>query len=152
TATRPYEVGGQQLPVTVATLAVAYLMAANLSAWAYVGLSTGAAHLIEAFGSDRLKADFMTPLYRGEWTGTMALTEPQAGSSLSDVKTRATPTAAGHYLVQGSKVFISGGDHDLTENIVHLTLARIDGAPAGVKGISLFAIPKKRLDDGVLVA
>ncbi len=90
-------------------------------------------------------------MYGGRWTGTMALTEPQAGSSLTDVKTRATPAADGHYLVQGNKVFISGGDQDLTENIVHLTLARIDGAPPGIKGVSLFAIPKKRLEGGKLV-
>ncbi|HZS41796.1 MAG TPA: acyl-CoA dehydrogenase [Polyangia bacterium] len=149
-ATRPREVGGQQLPLIVAALAHAYLMAANLSAYGYVGLSTGAAHLIEAFGSDELKRDFMAPLYRGDWTGTMALTEPQAGSSLADVKTRATPAGA-HFLIKGSKIFISGGDHDLTENVVHLTLARIDGAPAGIKGVSLFAVPKRRREGGALI-
>src|SRR6201999_977084 len=98
-----------------------------------------------------LKTEFMERMYRGEWTGTMALTEPQAGSSLSDVRTRATPTDRGDYLVQGNKVFIPGGDQDLTENIVHLALARIDGAPAGIKGVSLFAVPKKRLESGKLV-
>ncbi|WP_438014293.1 acyl-CoA dehydrogenase [Sorangium sp. So ce315] len=144
TAPRPAAVGGQQLPLVVATLAGAYLMAANLSACGYLGLTTGAAHLIETFGDDALKATFMTRLYAGEWTGTMALTEPQAGSSLADVQARAARTDAGHYLVRGSKIFISGGDHDLTENIVHLTLARIDGAPPGIKGVSLFAVPKRR--------
>jgi butyryl-CoA dehydrogenase len=151
-ATRSYAVGGQQLPHTVATLATLYGMAANLSAVAYLGLTSGAAHLIEAFGSDALKSEMMSRMYSGEWTGTMALTEPQAGSSLTDVKTKAKPTSHGHYLVQGNKVFISGGDHDLTENIVHLTLARIEGAPAGIKGVSLFAVPKKRLENGKLVA
>jgi butyryl-CoA dehydrogenase len=151
-ATRPYDVGGQQLPHTVATLSALYGMAANLSAVGYLGLTSGAAHLIEAFGSPALKAEMLQPMYAGQWTGTMALTEPQAGSSLTDVKTRATPTDRGHYLVQGNKVFISGGDQDLTENIVHLTLARIDGAPPGIKGVSLFAIPKKRRQDGKLVA
>jgi alkylation response protein AidB-like acyl-CoA dehydrogenase len=151
-ATRPYGVGGQQLPHTVATLATLYGMAANLSAVSYLGLTSGAAHLIEAFGSEALKAEMMTRMYSGAWTGTMALTEPQAGSSLTDVKTKAKPTPHGHYLVQGNKVFISGGDHDLTENIVHLTLARIEGAPAGIKGVSLFAVPKKRLENGKLVA
>jgi butyryl-CoA dehydrogenase len=151
-ATRPHAVGGQQLPLSVATLANAYLMAANLSAYGYVGLTAGAAHLIEAFGDDSLKRDYMARLYSGEWTGTMALTEPQAGSSLSDVRTRATPTAEGHYLLKGSKIFISGADHDLTENVVNLTLARIDGAPAGLKGVSLFVVPKRRLEDGRLVA
>jgi alkylation response protein AidB-like acyl-CoA dehydrogenase len=151
TATRPYEVGGQQLPHTVATLVALYGMAANLSAVGYLGLTSGAAHLIEAFGSDALKSEMMPRMYSGEWTGTMALTEPQAGSSLSDVKTRATPSEHGHYLIAGSKVFISGGDQDLTENIVHLALARIDGAPPGIRGVSLFAVPKKRVEGGKLV-
>jgi len=150
-ATRPHEAGGQQLPHMVATLTTLYAMAANLSAVGYLGLTSGAAHLVEAFGSPRLKATMMPPMYSGRWTGTMALTEPHAGSSLTDVKTRATPTEHGHYLVQGNKVFISGGDQDLTENIVHLTLARIDGAPPGIKGVSLFAIPKKRLEGDRLV-
>jgi butyryl-CoA dehydrogenase len=150
-ATRPYDVGGQQLPHVVATLCAMYGMAANLSAVSYLGLTAGAAHLIEAFGSEALKAEMMTPMYGGRWTGTMALTEPQAGSSLTDVKTRASPSGHGHYLLRGNKVFISGGDHDLTENIVHLTLARIDDAPPGIKGVSLFAVPKKRLEGGKLV-
>jgi alkylation response protein AidB-like acyl-CoA dehydrogenase len=150
-ATRPEDVGGQRLPVTVANLAAAYLMAANAAAYGYVGLTTSAARLIESFGSDELRREYMQRMYGGEWTGTMALTEPQAGSSLSDVKTRATPTGGGHYLLQGSKIFISGGDQDFTENIVHMTLARIDGAPPGVKGISLFLIPQKRLENGELV-
>ena len=92
-ATRPADVGGQALPMTVATLAHAYLMAANLSAYGYAGLTTGAAHLIEAFGDAALRRDTMARMYSGEWTGTMALTEPQAGSSLADVTTRATPPA-----------------------------------------------------------
>ena len=149
TATRPPSVGGASLPTCVAVLANAYLMAANLSAYGYVGLTTGAARLLESFGSEDLRARFMTRMYSGEWTGTMALTEPQAGSSLSDVKTVARPVSdAGHYLVRGSKIFISAGDHDLTDNIVHLTLARIEGAPAGIKGVSLFAIPKRRESSG----
>jgi alkylation response protein AidB-like acyl-CoA dehydrogenase len=151
-ATRPADVGGQQLPHVVATLATLYGMAANLSAVGYVGLTSGAAHLIEAFGTDALKAEMMAPMYAGKWTGTMALTEPQAGSSLTDVKTTATKTAAGHYLIRGNKVFISGGDQDMTENIVHLALGRVEGAPPGIKGVSLFAIPKKRRHNGDLVA
>jgi butyryl-CoA dehydrogenase len=150
-ATRPYDVGGQQLPHVVATMSALYGMAANLSAVGYLGLTAGAAHLIEAFGSAALKETMLSSMYSGRWTGTMALTEPQAGSSLTDVKTRATLTSEGHYLVSGNKVFISGGDQDLTENIVHLTLARIDGAPAGIKGVSLFAIPKRRSEGGRLV-
>ena len=150
-ATRPVAVGGQQLPRLVCTLAATYLMAANLSACGYVGLTSAAAHLLESFGSAELQREFMARMYSGQWTGTMALTEPQAGSSLADVKTRAMPTAAGHYLIRGSKIFISAGDHDLTENVVHLTLARIAGAPAGVRGISLFAVPRRRREGEELV-
>lgn len=150
-ATRPESVGGQQLPVVVASMAHAYLMAANLSAYAYLGLTTSAARLIESFGSEELRRVYMSRMYGGEWTGTMALTEPQAGSSLSDVKTRAVPTDDGGYRISGSKIFISGGDQDFTENIVHMTLARIDGAPPGVKGISLFLVPAKRPENGALV-
>jgi butyryl-CoA dehydrogenase len=145
-ATRPAAVGGQQLPVTVAALAGAYLQAGNLSAAGYVGLTGSAAHLIEAFGSPSLQKELMTRMYTGEWTGTMALTEPHAGSSLADVTTRATPSGDGKFKLSGAKIFISGGDHDLTENIVHMTLARIDGAPAGIKGVSLFAVPRRRRD------
>jgi butyryl-CoA dehydrogenase len=150
-ATRPTSVGGQQMPLTVAALASAYLMAGNGSAYGFLGLTAAAAHLMEAFGSEWLKAEFMTRLYAGEWTGTMALTEPHAGSSLADVTTRATPTEGGYYLVKGSKIFISGADHDLTDNVVQMTLARIEGAPAGIKGISLLAVPNRRLEGGKLV-
>ena len=150
-ASRPVDVGGMALPLTISTAAMAYLMAANLSAAGYAFLTTGAAHLIEAFGDEHLKATYMRPMYDGTWTGTMALTEPQAGSSLADVKTTATPTAHGHHLIHGSKTFISGGDHDLTGNIVNLVLARIDGAPPGIKGVSLFVVPRRRPEGGGLV-
>jgi alkylation response protein AidB-like acyl-CoA dehydrogenase len=148
-ASRPHEVGGQQLPLTIVTLAAAYLMAGNAAAYGYIGLTQGAAHLIEAFGSTGLRERYLDRMYRGEWTGTMALTEPQAGSSLSDVQTVAEPTADGHFLIRGSKIFISAGDHDMAGNVVHMTLARIKGAPAGIKGVSLFCVPRQRLaDDG----
>ncbi len=147
-ATRPVEVGGQQMPLMVAACANAYLMAGNLSAFGYLGLTAGAARLLESFGTDAQRRDYMARMYAGSWTGTMALTEPQAGSSLADVSTRATPVADGSYRIQGSKIFISGGDHDLTDNIVHMALARIDGAPPGVKGISLFVVPAMRIEDG----
>ncbi len=150
-ANRPTEVGGQQLPMTVFCLSTAYLMAANLSAYGFAGLTTGAAHLIETFGSQALKDGWLGKMYSGEWTGTMALTEPQAGSSLADVKARAQPTAEGHHLISGAKIFISGGAQDLTENIVHLVLARLEGAPAGTRGISLFAVPQHRPEGGKLV-
>src|SRR4051812_21261872 len=146
TATRPDEVGGQDLPASVAVLASHYCMAANGAAFGYLGLTQGAAHLIEAFGDDFVKREFMARMYAGEWSGTMALTEPHAGSSLADVRTRARPRGDGTFSIEGNKVFISGGDQDVTANIVHLTLGRIDGAPFGIKGVSLFAIPKKRPD------
>lgn len=150
-ATRPEAVGGLSLPLLVSTAADVYLMAANLSAFGYVGLTRGAAHLVETFGDDTLRERFMTPMLQGQWTGTMALTEPQAGSSLADVTTKATPTDDGHYLIHGSKIFISASDHGLTDNVVNMTLARIEGAPAGTAGISLFAVPQRREHDGGLV-
>ena len=152
TATRPESAGGQRIPLLVHTLASAYLMAANLGAYGYIGLTLGAAHLIEAFGSDELKRRFMSKMYDGEWTGTMALTEPHAGSSLGDITTTAKPTSEDYYLIKGSKIFISGADHGVKDNVVNLTLARIEGAPAGTKGISLFAIPRLREKDGQLVS
>jgi alkylation response protein AidB-like acyl-CoA dehydrogenase len=151
-ASRPADVGGQSVPLCIAAAANAYLFAANLSALGFAFLTTGAARLLESFGSDALKARFMVPMYAGSWTGTMALTEPQAGSSLADVATRASPVpGADHHRLRGAKIFISGGDHDLAENIVHLTLARIDGAPPGIKGVSLFAVPKRRPEGEILV-
>ncbi|MFI5301400.1 MAG: acyl-CoA dehydrogenase family protein, partial [Polyangiales bacterium] len=155
-ATRPREVGGQQLPFTVHAIAATYLGAANLNVVGLAMLTTGAAHLIEAFGDEALRARWMTPLYEGRWTGTMALTEPQAGSSLADVKTTATRAADGSYRIVGSKIFISGGDHDLTENIVNLALARViderGHSLAGTRGLSLFVVPRRRVDGGVLDA
>ena len=111
TMTRPESVGGQQMPMTIASALCLPLDAANIAVMCYAGLTTGAAHLIESFGSDELKNTYMKPMYEGRYTGTMALTEPNAGSSLADVRTRATPTSKGHYLIQGEKVFISGGDN-----------------------------------------
>lgn len=150
-APRRAEVGGQQVPLSVYTLASVYLMAGNLSAYGYAGLTQGAAHLLEAFGSAELRAAYMTRMYTGEWTGTMALTEPQAGSSLSDVATTATPAPDGSYRIRGNKIFISGGDHDIADNVIHMTLARIAGAPAGIKGVSLFCVPRRRVESGALV-
>jgi butyryl-CoA dehydrogenase len=153
-ASRPESVGGVMLPLTVATFAHVYLMAANLSAYGFLGLTSGAAHLVEAFGSETVKGLFLGPLTRGEWFGTMALTEPHAGSSLADVKSVASPLPhhPGVYAIRGDKTFISGGDHDLRENVVHLTLARLEGAPPGIRGVSLFAIPRLRPEgDGRLV-
>ena len=151
-AMRPVDVGGQQLPHTVSLAANGYLMAGNLSAYGYAGLTTGAAHLIEAFGDETLRETYMARMYAGEWTGTMALTEPHAGSSLGDLSSTATPRDDGSYRIRGAKIFISGGDQDFTDNVVHLLLARIDGAPAGTRGISLFVVPSKRPEGDRLVA
>jgi butyryl-CoA dehydrogenase len=142
----PYEKGGQQVPFTILQ-GVGFIMgAANYSSMAFPFLTNGAAHLIYSFGSKELQEQFVPKMFSGEWQGTMALTEPQAGSSLSDVVTTATPTDKGYYLLKGQKVFISCGDNDATDNVVHLMLARIENAPAGIKGISLFVVPKKRMN------
>jgi len=140
-----FEDGGQQLPEVVSSCLGFIVMAAN-NGMMYTGLTSGAAGLINSFGSDELKQLYVANMLSGKWQGTMALTEPQAGSSLSDITTTATPQADGSYLIKGQKVFISAGDHDQCENIIHLMLARIDGAPKGTKGISLFVVPKFRLD------
>jgi len=142
----PHEYGGQQVPFTILQATAFIMAAANYSTMAYPFLTNGAAHLIETFGSRHLQQTFISKMYAGEWQGTMALTEPQAGSSLSDIVTTAVPANDGHYLVKGQKVFISCGDHDGCDNIIHLMLARIEGAPAGTKGISLFVVPRMRVD------
>lgn len=146
--TRPESVGGLSLPLLVSTAADLYLMAANGSAFGYLGLTRGAAHLVETFGSEELRERFMVPMLEGQWTGTMALTEPQAGSSLADITTKAVPAGDGSYRISGSKIFISAADHGITDNVVNMTLARIEGAPAGTAGISLFAVPQRREEDG----
>ncbi len=143
----PHEFGGQQVPFTILQATAFIMAAANYSPMAFAFLTTGAAHLIEAFGTKELQQTFIPKMMSGAWQGTMALTEPEAGSSLSDIVTSATPTADGHYLIRGQKIFISCGDHDACENIVHLMLARIEGAPAGTKGISLFVVPRLRPDE-----
>ncbi len=140
-----YEHGGQQVPLLVSSCIGFILMAAN-NGMMYTGLSSGAAHLITSFGSEELQKTYVENMLSGKWQGTMALTEPQAGSSLSDVMTTATPQEDGTYKIRGQKIFITAGDHDAVDNIIHLLLARIDGAPKGTKGISLFVVPKYRLD------
>lgn len=147
----PHEFGGQQVPFTVLQAAAFIMAAANYSTMAYPFLTTGAAHLIESFGSKDLQQAFIPKMFSGAWQGTMALTEPQAGSSLTDVVTTAKPTNNGYYLIKGQKIFISCGDHDGCDNIIHLMLARIEGAPAGTKGISLFIVPRLRMEDNGLV-
>jgi len=143
----PFDQDGEQLPSMVADICDFIFAAANYSANAYPGLAFGASHLIESFGGKELYDTYVPRMRAGDWQGTMALTEPEAGSSLSDITTMAEPTGEGYYRIKGQKIFISAGDHDAVENVVHLMLAKIEGAPAGVKGISLFLVPKKRVDD-----
>lgn len=139
------ENGGMQLPATVSRTCQAIFAAANVATTAYASLTIGNAALLAAFGSPEQKERYLRHLLSGRFFGTMALTEPHAGSSLGDILTTATPNADGSYSLRGTKIFISGGDHDLSENIVHLVLGRIRGSPPGVKGISLFIVPKYRV-------
>ena len=138
--------GGMQLPFVVAQAAGAFLAAANVSAIAYSFLTTAAANLLSKYGTISLKNRFLGPMIEGRFFGTMNLSEPQAGSSLADIKVVAKPTKSEHYLISGTKMWISGGEHELSENIVHMVLARLEGAPSGIAGISLFLVPKYRED------
>jgi alkylation response protein AidB-like acyl-CoA dehydrogenase len=145
--TVPEALDGQQLPHLVSDACQFIFSSANYSASVYPGLTDGAARLIENFGSKALYDAYVPKMRSGQWQGTMALTEPEAGSSLSDIITSAEPTDKGYYKMRGQKIFISAGDHNAVENVVHLMLAKITGAPAGVKGISLFVVPKKRISE-----
>jgi len=146
-STFPEEFDGEQLPLLVANCCNMMFSAANYSGAAFPGLAAGAARLITNFGSQELIDGYVPKMISGEWQGTMALTEPQAGSSLSDITTMAEPTDSGHYFIKGQKIFISAGDHDGVDNVVHLMLAKIPDGPPGVKGISLFVVPKHRFDN-----
>ncbi len=149
----PAAFGGQGLPKLIATPCAEMLHAASLSFALCPMLTDGAIEALLVAGSDELKRKFVAKLISGEWTGTMNLTEPQAGSDLAAVRSRAEPQEDGSYKVFGTKIFITYGEHDMTENIVHLVLARVPGAPEGVKGISLFVVPKFMVnDDGSLGA
>ncbi|MGN9806215.1 acyl-CoA dehydrogenase [Micromonospora sp. L32] len=146
-------VGGLQLPHVVSAAAFGFLQAANVSTAAYPFLTLGNANLLLAHGSAAQVDTFVRPMVEGRFFGTMCLSEPQAGSSLADITTRAEPQDDGSHRLFGTKMWISGGDHELAENIVHLVLARIPGGPAGVKGISLFIVPKVLVGpDGTLGA
>ena len=136
------DAGGLQLPYVVAQAVASLFASANGPAVGYMMLTAAAANLLHAHGTPEQQSTYMRPMIEGRWFGTMCLSEPQAGSSLGDIKTRATPQPDGSVLINGNKMWISGGEHDLSENIVHLVLARLDGAPPGVKGISLFIVPK----------
>ncbi|KJS33204.1 MAG: acyl-CoA dehydrogenase [Desulfatitalea sp. BRH_c12] len=145
------EWGGQGMPHLVAMAAGDYFCGANFSFMMYTGLTNGAASLIENFGTDKLKKLFLKKMNSGEWTGTMLLTEPEAGSDVGRLTTSAVKNPDGTYSISGNKIFISSGEHDLSDNIIHPTLARIEGAPEGTKGISLFLVPKIWVnDDGSL--
>jgi alkylation response protein AidB-like acyl-CoA dehydrogenase len=141
-ASAPPEFGGQGLPTFVAQAISEFLCSANMAFAMYPGLAQGAIAALYAHGSAEQKALYLPKLIAGEWVGTMNLTEPQCGTDLGLVRTRATPQADGSHTISGTKIFISAGEHDLAENIVHLVLARIDGAPNGTKGLSLFVVPK----------
>jgi len=142
-----YELGGMQLPESVMSACMSLFTAANPSTAAYPFLTMAAAGVVKNFASATLREQFLPKMLAGRFTGTMALTEPHAGSSLADIRTKAVLADDGTYRIQGNKVFISGGDHELSDNIVHLVLAKIEGAPVGVKGISLFLVPKFLLDE-----
>jgi len=145
------EWGGQGMPRSVALAASDYFNGANYAFMMYPGLTHGAGKLVDTFGTDEQKKLFLKKMYSGEWTGTMLLTEPEAGSDVGALTTTATKNDDGTYSITGSKIFISSGEHDLVENIIHPVLARIEGAPAGTKGISLFLVPKYRVNpDGSL--
>ncbi|NNH71139.1 acyl-CoA dehydrogenase [Nocardia uniformis] len=141
-AAMDYEVGGMQLPYTVFTACMSWFHAANVGTTGYALLTAGNANLIAAHGTPEQVDLFMRPMLDGRNLGTMALSEPHAGSNLADITTRAVPQDDGTYRVFGRKMWISGGDHELSDNIVHLVLARIPGAPEGTRGISLFIVPK----------
>ncbi|MEU3309272.1 acyl-CoA dehydrogenase [Nocardiopsis sp. NPDC006832] len=140
-------VGGDQIPRVVSSACNAYFQAANLGTSAYPFLTSGNASLLIEYGTPEQIDTFVRPMVEGRYTGTMCLSEPQAGSSLSDITTRAEPAGDGTYRLFGNKMWISAGDHELTENIVHLVLAKIPGGPPGVKGISLFIVPKHLVNE-----
>jgi alkylation response protein AidB-like acyl-CoA dehydrogenase len=147
----PPELGGAGAPRTLQVLVEEMLSGANAAFNMYPGLAYGAAEVIEQFGTAEQKHKFAEHMFNGKWGGTMCLTEPHAGTDVGSAKTTASRNADGSYSVRGTKIYISGGDHDLAENVIHLVLARVDGAPAGTKGLTLFIVPKHSVkDDGSL--
>ncbi|KPQ05409.1 MAG: butyryl-CoA dehydrogenase [Rhodobacteraceae bacterium HLUCCA12] len=146
-ADRPLDEGGMSLPFSVYQACLACFQAANVGTSSYNFLTFSGANVIRSFGTEDQKRLYMNPMLEGRFLGTMCLSEPQAGSGLADIRTRAVPQADGSYLLKGSKMWISAGHHELSENIVHLVLARIDGAPPGTRGISLFIVPRRRVED-----
>jgi alkylation response protein AidB-like acyl-CoA dehydrogenase len=145
----PNEFGGIQLPKTMSAAIEFVMGSAHNSFVMYSDLTKGTANLILNFGTNEQKQAYLPKMLAGEWLGTMCLTETQAGSSLSDITTTAYPQADGTYKIVGQKIFISAGDHDYSDNIIHAVLARIEGAPKGTKGISLFIVPKNDVGFGM---
>ena len=141
------EYSGQGMPFFLSVALSEYVISANLAFGMYPGLTNGAAAALAVHGSEKLKAKFLSKMTTGEWTGTMNLTEPHCGTDLGQLKTRAVRNDDGSFSISGQKIFISAGEHDLADNIIHLVLARIEGAPAGVRGISLFLVPKILVND-----
>tara|TARA_R110002124_G_scaffold64907_2_gene176973 strand:+ start:133 stop:1938 length:1806 start_codon:yes stop_codon:yes gene_type:complete len=146
-ATADYDLGGMQLPPIIASAAASFLSVAGGVGMGYNMLTTANANLLQAHGSPELINTWVKPMREGRFMGTMAMTEPGSGSALGDLITKAVKSDDGTYRITGNKIYISGGDHDLSDNIVHLVLARIQGAPKGVKGISLFVVPKFLLNE-----
>ena len=145
------DVGGMQLPCIVDQALNGMFVCANNPAHIYLFLTQGVANMLNVCGSDKLKERYLPKLVEGEWFGTMCLSEPQAGSSLADIRSKADPLDDGSYKITGTKMWISGGEQDITDNIIHMVLAKIPGSPPGVKGISLFLVPKTRVnEDGSL--
>jgi acyl-CoA dehydrogenase len=138
----PEEYGGQGLPYTLNVVVSEFASSANMAFSMYPGLTMGAVAALLVHGSEEQKRTYLPKMVEGRWSGTMNLTEPQCGTDLGLIRTKAVPNGDGSYAISGTKIFISAGEHDLTENIIHLVLARIEGAPAGTKGISLFVVPK----------
>ena len=148
---KPANMGGQNLPYVMSMATSEIVSSANMAFGMYPGLTSGAYEALMAGGSDAQKAKYGPNMASGAWAGTMNLTEPQCGTDLGLIKTKAVEQADGSYKITGQKIWISGGEQDLTENIIHLVLARIEGAPEGIKGISLFVVPKFMVnDDGSL--
>lgn len=147
----PVEYGGQGWPMSMNLLKTEMMGAANWAFAMYPGLSVGCIATLLQFGSEPIRQRYLPSLISGRWTGTMCLTEPQCGSDLGQIKTRAQPLGEDRYAIRGTKIFISSGEHDLTENIIHIVLARLPDAPKGTRGISLFLVPKVKVgEDGRL--
>ena len=141
------EYGGQGLPAVLSIGVEEYFWGANTTLWLYASLTVGAAHCIDVFCDEATKETYLPPMYEGKWTGAMALTEAHAGTDLGLLRTKATPDGDGSYRLKGTKIFITSGEHDLAENIIHLVLAKLPDAPAGSRGISLFLVPKFLVND-----